>query len=115
MATQKSNIIDALRMLNTQKSFTQGELSSIIPILVLMAERYNWNTFGLLKKYGNNWKEISLVLGKLLFQGDKSAENDLRVLHSEYFTIHGLSSGLLIGLDEFTKDLEQEDIERACH
>jgi hypothetical protein len=26
-----------------------------------------------------------------------------------------MSSGLLIGLDEFTKDLEQEDIERVCH
>jgi hypothetical protein len=115
MATKKRNIINAIRMLNTQKSFSQDELSSIIPILVLMAEKYNWNTFGLLKKYGNNWKEISLGLGKLLFQGDKEAENDLRTLHGEYFTIRGMSSGLLIGLDEFTKDLEQEDIERVCH
>lgn len=113
MATKKSNIINRIKMLNTPKSFSQDDLSFIIPLLVLMAERYNWNTFDLLKKYGNNWKEISLGLGKLLFQGDKSAENDLRTLHSEYFTIRGLSSGLLIGLDEFTKDLEQEDIERT--
>lgn len=114
MATQKRSIINALRMLNTQKLFTGDDLSFIIPALVFMAEKFNWNAFGLMTKYGNNWKEISIGLGQLLFQGDEGAEKDLRTLHSEYYTIHGLSSGILIFLDKLTLGMEQEDAKRKA-
>ena len=99
-------------MLNTQKLFTRDDLSMVIPALVFMAEKFNWNAFSLMKKYGNNWKEISLGLGQLLFQGDEGAEKDLRALHSEYFTIHGLSSGMSLFLDKLVLNMEQEDIEK---
>ena len=112
MPTQKSNIMTAVKMLNTQKLFTGDDLSFVIPALVFMAEKFNWNAFSLMKKYGNNWKEISIGLGQLLFQGDESAESDLRALHGEYFTIHGLSSGMSLVLDKLTLNMEQKDIKR---
>jgi hypothetical protein len=99
-------------MLNTQKLFTRDDLSFVIPALVFMAEKFNWKAFSLMKKYGNNWKEISIGLGQLLFQGDKGAESDLRTLHSEYFTMHGLSSGMMLFLDKLTLNMEQEDIKK---
>jgi len=114
MATQKTNVTNAIRMLNTQKLFTGDDLSMAIPALVFMAEKFNWNAFGLMKKYGKNWKEISIGLGQLLFQGDESAESDLRALHSEYFTIHGLSSGMSLVLDKLTLNMEQKDIKRKA-
>ncbi|OPZ18340.1 MAG: hypothetical protein BWZ05_00871 [Bacteroidetes bacterium ADurb.BinA245] len=114
MPTQKANIINALRMLNTQKLLTKDDLSIVIPALVFMAEKFNWNAFGLMKKYGNNWKEISIGLGQLLFQGDVGAEKDLSELNSEYYTIHGLSSGMSLFLDKLTLNMEQKDIKRKA-
>ena len=115
MATQKSNIMTAVRMLNTQKLFTGDDLSMVIPALIFMAEKFNWNAFGLMKKYGNNWKEISIGLARVLFRGDEGAESDLRALHGEYFTIHGLSSGMSLFLDKLTLNMEQEDIKRKAY
>ncbi|MCX5814425.1 MAG: hypothetical protein NT178_18070 [Proteobacteria bacterium] len=114
MPTQKSNIINALRMLNTQNLFSKDDLSIVIPALVFMAEKFNWESYSLMKKYGNNWKKISVGLAQVLFQGDEGAESDLRALHSEYYTMRGLSSGMSLFLDKLTLNMKQEDIKRKA-